>query len=187
MWHHNELRINCDVVKAVDFYGPITVVKYVITHRQVFVNCLMQKRHNFTANAMELHCFYINSLWPSDAIRRQETESTLAQVMACCLTAPSHYLNQWWLIISKVLWHSSEGIIVRRYQSVKQDWKLHFLDRTQMSQGPMSWYYHAFNIKLWITAGMTLSWYLYECIPLTNTWLMCQYKDCLSQVWGYLY
>ena len=32
--------------------------------------------------------------------------------MACCLTAPSHYLNQCWLIISKVLWHSSEDIIV---------------------------------------------------------------------------
>ena len=36
---------------------------------------------------------YVNSLWPSDAIRRQGTESTLAQVMACCLTAPSLYLN----------------------------------------------------------------------------------------------
>ena len=35
----------------------------------------------------------VNSLWPSDAIRRQETESALAQVMACCLTASSHYLN----------------------------------------------------------------------------------------------
>ena len=39
--------------------------------------------------------------------------STLAQVMACCLTAPSHYLNQCWLIIRKVLWHSSEGIFIR--------------------------------------------------------------------------
>ena len=39
----------------------------------------------------------------------QKTESTLAQVMACCLMAPSHYLNQYWLIISKVLWHFSEG------------------------------------------------------------------------------
>ena len=34
--------------------------------------------------------------------------SALAQVVACCLTAPSHYLNQCWFIISKVLWHSSE-------------------------------------------------------------------------------
>ena len=35
--------------------------------------------------------------------------STLAQVMACCLMAPSHYLNQCWLIICKVQWHLSEG------------------------------------------------------------------------------
>ena len=52
---------------------------------------------------------WINSLWPSDAIWRQRSGSTLAQVMACCLTAPSHYLNQCLLIISKVWWHSSEG------------------------------------------------------------------------------
>ena len=29
--------------------------------------------------------------------------------MACSLTAPSYYLNQCWLIISKVHWHLSEG------------------------------------------------------------------------------
>ena len=46
------------------------------------------------------------SLWPSDAIRWQRSGSTLAQVMACCLMAPSHYLNQCWLIISEVQWHS---------------------------------------------------------------------------------
>ena len=33
----------------------------------------------------------------------------LAQVMACCLVVPSHYLNQCSLIISEVLWHSPEG------------------------------------------------------------------------------
>ena len=36
--------------------------------------------------------------------------------MACCLTAPSHYLNQCRLNISKVLWHSSEDIIIRRFE-----------------------------------------------------------------------
>ena len=36
----------------------------------------------------------INSLWPSDAIWRQRSVS--------------HYLNQCWLIIVKVQWHSSE-------------------------------------------------------------------------------
>ena len=62
----------------------------------------------------------INSLWPSDIIWRQRSGSTLAQVMACCLTASSHYLNQCWLIISKVLWHSSEGIIMRRSEDTNQ-------------------------------------------------------------------
>ena len=45
-------------------------------------------------------CF--NSLRLSDVIWWQRSGSTLAQVMACGLTAPSHYLNQCWLIISKV-------------------------------------------------------------------------------------
>ena len=53
--------------------------------------------------------YHLNSLWPSDVIWRQGSRSILAQVMACCLTAPSHYLNQCWLIICKVQWHSSEG------------------------------------------------------------------------------
>ena len=49
---------------------------------------------------------WFNSLWPSGVIWRQRSGSTLTQVMACCLTAPSHYLNQCWLIISEVNWHS---------------------------------------------------------------------------------
>ena len=40
---------------------------------------------------------YFNSLGPSDAIWQQRSESPLAQVMACCLMAPSHYLNQYCL------------------------------------------------------------------------------------------
>ena len=62
-----------------------------------------------------------NSLWPSDAIWRQGSRSKLVQVMACCLTAPRHYLNQCWLIIRKVLWHSwLEGIITRRSEDTNQ-------------------------------------------------------------------
>ena len=34
--------------------------------------------------------------------------------MAWCLTAPSHYLIQCWCVTSKVPWHSSEGIIMRK-------------------------------------------------------------------------
>ena len=58
--------------------------------------------------------WFINSLWPNDAIWRHSSVSTLAQVLACCLMAPSHYLNQCWLIFSKVLWHLTDGIIIRR-------------------------------------------------------------------------
>ena len=47
-------------------------------------------------------------LRPSDAIWWHRSGSTLAQVMACSLTAPSHYLNQYWLGISEVQWLSSK-------------------------------------------------------------------------------
>ena len=54
-----------------------------------------------------------NSLRSSDTIWQHRTGSTLAQVMACCLTAPRHYQNQCWLIISKVQGHSSENNFTR--------------------------------------------------------------------------
>ena len=63
---------------------------------------------------------YLNSLWPSDAIWRYRSGSTLAQVMACCLMAPSHYLNQCWLITSKVHWHSSEGNFAKDTSAISQ-------------------------------------------------------------------
>ena len=62
----------------------------------------------------------INSLWHNDTIWRHGSWSTLAQVMACCLTAPSHYLNQCWLIISNVPCHSSKGIIIQSSQDTNQ-------------------------------------------------------------------
>ena len=41
----------------------------------------------------------LNSLWPSDAIKRHRSGSTLVQVIDGCLTASSHNLNRCWLII----------------------------------------------------------------------------------------
>ena len=65
-------------------------------------------KYNPTKTFMILnsHLLKWNSLRPSDAIWWHRSGSTLAQVMACCLTTPSHYLNQCWLIISEVQWHS---------------------------------------------------------------------------------
>ena len=53
--------------------------------------------------------FLMNLLWPSDARWWHGTGSILVQVMAWCLTAPSQYLNQCWLLICEVLWHSPES------------------------------------------------------------------------------
>ena len=44
-----------------------------------------------------------NSLWPRDAILQHRTRLTLTQVMACCLMALSHYLNQCLFLINEVL------------------------------------------------------------------------------------
>ena len=68
-------------------------------------------------------CMLVNSLWPSNAIRRQRSGSTLAEVMACCLTAPSHYLNQCWLIIIEVQWNSYPGNFARDASTLNH-WKM---------------------------------------------------------------
>ena len=62
-------------------------------------------------------------MWPNDAIWQHRSGSTLAQVMVCCLTAPSHYFNQCWLIISKIQLHSSDGNFTRD-TSVMNDYYL---------------------------------------------------------------
>ena len=48
----------------------------------------------------------IDLLWLSNTIWRHRFGSRLAQEMACCLRALSHFLNQCWLIIIVVLWYS---------------------------------------------------------------------------------
>ena len=50
----------------------------------------------------------LNSLWLSDTIWWHGSGSALVQVMACWLTAPSHYLSQCWHLITEVLWYLPE-------------------------------------------------------------------------------
>ena len=47
-----------------------------------------------------------NSLWLIDAVWYQRTWSTMVQIMACCLIAPSHYLNQCQLTCPYAIHHS---------------------------------------------------------------------------------
>ena len=66
---------------------------------------------------------------------------TLAQVMAWCLTTPSHYLNQCWLFISEALCHSPESnFTVQAKASIlyNEFQKLYFQNYQHISQGPSS-------------------------------------------------
>ena len=70
--------------------------------------------------------YVLSSLWSSDALWRQWSRSTLVLVMAWCRTAPSHYLNQCWLI-SKFQLHTSDGNFTKIYishQWLRLTWKL---------------------------------------------------------------
>ena len=51
------------------------------------------------------HCGLV-PLVMSYAVWGNRSWSTLAHVMAWCLTAPNHYLNQCWLVVKGVLWQS---------------------------------------------------------------------------------
>ena len=63
--------------------------------------------------------FVLNSFWPSDPMPTLMLVD-IGSGNGLCLMAPSHYLNQCWLIISKVLWWSSEIIILIRSEDTNQ-------------------------------------------------------------------
>ena len=88
--------------------------------------------------------WYVNIIWGNSLVRQYlwhhmasldtsdlnfnlfkvTSGSTLAQVMACCLAVWSDYLNQCWLILCKVGWHSSDDNFTRYldHQSIKLAW-----------------------------------------------------------------
>ena len=80
---HNEL-INGLVIQS--FFSPNT-----------------HKRHHHVFTVVSF-----NSLWPSDTIWWQRSGSILAQIMACCLMAPSHST---WTYNQNCLWHSPESFL----------------------------------------------------------------------------
>ena len=69
--------------------------------------CKLSFKTSDMCNDFHHNCW--NSLRPSDAIWQHSSGSTLVQVMACCLMAPSHYLNHFLFIIREVLWHAPES------------------------------------------------------------------------------
>ena len=56
--------------------------------------------------------------------RRHRSLSTIAQVMSCCLTAPSNYLIQCWFLISEVFWHSHNSNFTKSAKAIIPSWKI---------------------------------------------------------------
>ena len=95
-----------------------------------------------TDNSEKTAMSYSNSLWPSDAIWWHKSEWTLAQVMACCLIASSHYLNQCWLLTCVAPWHSFKTHFTTIAPTVIFYNELEnyiLLNYYHISQGPMSY------------------------------------------------
>ena len=90
-WPVRCVCVSCQWNKCLIYYRSY------ITHITIFERLLLW---NWFLFWLMLAVKSINSLWPSDVIWQHRSESTLAQVVAWCLTAPSHFLNQCWLIIS---------------------------------------------------------------------------------------
>ena len=113
-WQKLLLKLNflCICQGIMGWNHGLNACAYILLHLSDLRVCYLQLQ-----SCILIH---VNSLSPSDTIRQQRSGSTSAQVMACCLTAPSHYLNQYWLINTKVLWHSSEGIIMRRSEDANK-------------------------------------------------------------------
>ena len=127
----NDCHFADDISKCIFFYeniwisikislkfvskGPMSNIPALV---QIMAWCQMgDKQLSETVMVSLLICVtrpqWVNSLWLSDTIWWHKSGSTLAQVIACCLTASSHYLYQCWLIISKVRWHPSESNFTR--------------------------------------------------------------------------
>ena len=81
----------------------------------------------------------INTLWP-----KGQSWSTLVQVMTKCCQATRHYLNQCWLLISEILWHSYKNHFPGNTHDINLQYgfpKLHF-----NSLGPSDAYMRLYNI-----------------------------------------
>ena len=67
----------------------------------------------------------VNSLRPKDAIHRLGFCLALVQIMACCLAAPSHYLNLYVELVIFILTNFSEILIkIQWFSSEQRNFKM---------------------------------------------------------------
>ena len=117
---------------------------------------------------------HVNSLGPSYVIWYRRSWSTLfQQVMACSMTAlwaPSHYLNQCRLIISKVQWHSSDGnSMTRDTSATKISLRITYLKFISNLPGANMLNSHVHNCLAFIQ-----TWKVFCTLTLSPTQCYCQ-------------
>ena len=140
MYVYNPLHWGSSIIPIIIHHYPsstktdlsLKMIEYVLDYNKIQVSSYR--------DFQGLNNFNINSLWPRDVIWRQGSRSALAQVMAWCLTAPSHHLNQCWLIISEVLWHSRDSNFTKNNSDIYcwNEFNLLIWDCSQIPQEPLS-------------------------------------------------
>ena len=96
----------------------------------VEIHISSSKRNVFEKVISKLVVILVRPQW------RHMSGSTLVQVMACCLMALSHHLNQCWLI-KEILRHSQRANVLfeySKYQSRIWVWNLYFLNHSQIRE-----------------------------------------------------
>ena len=95
-----------------DGYGKISQCITTIKHSKAKTECIFLGIYSDYDTSMDCRAFitlFINSLWANHVIWWHRSGSILVEVMACCLMAPSYYLNQCRLLIRKVQWYPPES------------------------------------------------------------------------------
>ena len=103
----------------------------------------------------------VNSLAPGDAIWHHRTRSTLLQVMACCLMAPSHHLNpQCWFVISVAFTWVQFHWKCSSHQSLNHICKPHIENYNQISWGQWVQFTRENNIQSdAVLTRFDITWY----------------------------
>ena len=126
----------------------------------------------------DLSASMVKSLRPSDAIWRHRFGSTLAQVMACCLMAPSHYLNQCWLIVSEVQWQSPGSNFTRDTSAMNhKNYIENYLSKLSLKSPRGQWVNHLHGteterLPMWLPynkSQLLTYWDLYKMVDILQT------------------
>ena len=112
------------------------------------------------------HFSTFNSLWPSDAIWQHKTGSTLAQVMACCLTAVKSQAKSIHFHSRKCIWKCRLQNGGHYFVSASMCWScVCTCRRLRVAQSWTPWYYRGWGPRptCW---DEWLSWRPTNCTPL---------------------